>query len=332
MRSNFVALITLNCILSHCIVLGFPTGAGSCASGVAVGAPHSTSGQGDIGKGGYEILFDSTPLSETSLNKFVGGTHLVTLRADNNFFRGFLMRLDTKGESNLDFPNPGFTLSGDQSNSVQLLGKDPNFLGVSCPTGVAGATHTEKSDKTSIEVTFMWNIFSKLDLEVTVVKANDIELGRDQWYHSTFSIEVIQETTEPSPLPSFQPIQRPDNRPSTAPNAFVSGKPSMNNTESFSEFPTESPIDSKIAEPSLTPTGIPSPRSVQPTSKPSRSVQPTSKPSKIEIKNPTRKPTSNPTRKPISPNNPIPICRKSNFLKILDRFLEKSHDEKVYQK
>jgi hypothetical protein len=177
-------------------VIAFPSGAGSCASGVdsvqGVHLTRTTVTTGSLEDGGFSVA-----LSEATL--VAGTTSSFTISTDNNLiitgtktFRGFLMRLGETDTATVD----AFTAAGSEIQVSSLC---------TGSEGVGGVTHTSASDKSS--VTAILNLDASaaaMPLDVIIVVSNSD--AESEFYYTRFLLTAGFDETAipvtPAPNPS----------------------------------------------------------------------------------------------------------------------------------
>jgi hypothetical protein len=213
MRKNLVSVL---CVVLTFIaartstnhVAAFPMGAGHCDTGKAIAnGAHGTSGSGSLANGNYElrileeIASDaasswSCPSKKMKPNRkaslYTGTEYTITLSSkdadDGGYFKGFLIRLSGKqGE--------------DHVKEALILGPESASVGQDHPLciphpGVAGVTHVNPIDKTTVDVILSFNQPVEALLEVTVVRNND-PMGNNLWYYDSYDI-VVSNSSSPS--------------------------------------------------------------------------------------------------------------------------------------
>lgn len=287
------------------VVLAYPFGAGHCSSGTAIAnLSHGTTGRGSLRNGNYQIRLvtstsgtTSTTSSSSSITLVPGPPaflytqteYKITLAVRDGisdvFFRGFLLRLSGKeGEDVKEY----MAMSPEYSTGALGGGKNHTM----CSATVAGVTHTDASDKTSVDAILLFKEpIAQARLEVTVVQRNSNPSGSNLWYYDSYDIVVSQAPPptngptswhHPSASPSVTPQMYPSYLPSTLPSQQHG--PSVHPTSALSNVPTLNPSDHPSLGPSWNPSSVPSlvgRPSVTPSSTPSLqpSVSPSSTPS-----------------------------------------------------
>lgn len=162
-------------------VFGFPQGAGSCNGGGGVSTPHITPGQGELSNGDYSIRINGVVVSGTSELQ-AGKITPVELHAGSNPFKGFFFRLS--GTDGTDYTDTVTVLEDETTQGF------PNSVGAFCDANVGGACHTNNTAKEFVCVGLDFQDMENKEatLEITVVEGNDG--GTDEWYYSTFGINV----------------------------------------------------------------------------------------------------------------------------------------------
>jgi hypothetical protein len=188
-------------------VAAFPFGAGHCSAGTAIAnAAHGTSGSGSLDNGNYELRIQEIPSADSSASSscprkkfkskrtaslYTGTEYKVTLKTDDDdgYFRGFLFRLSGKGGDEDDIKQ-AMIVSPDSA----AIGKDHTMC--TDIDAVVGVTHTNASDKTSVDVILNFVQPVEATLEVTVVRNNN-PMGGNLWYYSAYDI-VVSDFSSPS--------------------------------------------------------------------------------------------------------------------------------------
>ena len=209
MKTTALLLSFLSSCGRFVVTDGYPTGAAQCIAGdLAPGGPHTGFGMGSLeDSGNYQIMIDGTS-DLGSVMVQPGMSHTITLEGMNSAsFKGFLVRMSATGAD----------VSGSLSNTagsddLQLMdstGEDlVAFPGPgACAETVAGATHTNNNEKTSIAVEFELPADSDattVDAEITVVVA------ANEYYYSKYALAIE------GPAESMVPAPSPTNAPDSA--------------------------------------------------------------------------------------------------------------------
>ena len=204
-------------------VSAFPTGAGSCASGVdAVQSVHLTRTnvtKGSLEEGGFSVALGEATLVAGTTSSFTIGTDYNLKITGTKTFRGFLMRLDETETTTID------ALAGG--------GSDIQVSDLCTGSGVGGVTHTSASDKSSVTATLkLDDAAAEMPLDVIVVVSNS-EAG-SEFYHTRFLLTagseltqapVTSETTAPNSSTTLAPATPPPVSETTAPNTSATLAP-----------------------------------------------------------------------------------------------------------
>jgi len=194
--SLFVCLIALTSLIHS--TDAYSNRAGHCEEGDLSDKPysgHGTSGMGQIGDGdgNYKAMFDSLTLDIATTTEVVRNQeYTVTLMVDTatgspDDFRGFLFRLRQANRQ----PIAADTFFPDGNSNVQSQ--------LFCPPGISAITHTNGSDKTSVDFKFLTDapVGTDFVLEVTVMYRR----ATNNWYYSMFDLTVI-DSPPATPMPS----------------------------------------------------------------------------------------------------------------------------------
>mmetsp|Transcript_21626 Transcript_21626/g.27291 ORF Transcript_21626/g.27291 Transcript_21626/m.27291 type:complete len:355 (+) Transcript_21626:168-1232(+) len=285
--------------------------AGTCASGKSIGGnsygSHGAMGKGSLDNGNLMLSIENDDvlefkLSDQTITVLDTTSYSVDLKGETNtnmLFRGFLIRLEALSGQDIST-----ALTPISSNAQPM----PNFI--ACGINVEAITHINANDKSS--TTFELNLKEpgNYKFEVTVVISN-MPRGSNEWYYSSYDIEVESSTLAPVRSPSRGPSQYPSTSPSVistmvpskspiiessnTPSSGQTGVPSVEQSNSISQAPTITPSNSfsmnpssiHSSEPSVALTQVPSPSpsysnhpsgSAAPSSSPSTSMSPTSSP------------------------------------------------------
>lgn len=153
----------------------FPTQAGSCVEGPAVGGFHLSRPQttGSLSDGGFEVLLNDVPLDIISIGSFpLGENATLTLRSTGpTGFLGYLLRLDL----------------GDGDTMALIPDSSGQVLNLCSAERVSSSTHTNSEPKSFITAVLETDVFTALSLDVTVVVRNI--RSSSVYYHTKFLIQ-----------------------------------------------------------------------------------------------------------------------------------------------
>ena len=189
--------------------VAYPSGAGSCAAGVAaVQGPHLTRGTittGSLALGGFTVALGGSPLVDGVTSTFDINTDVSLTIAGTKTFKGFLLRL---GGSN--------TIS-----SLTGTG-DVQVSNICTVDGVGGVTHTSASEKTTVTATLrLATAAAGLPLDVLVVVQNSGVTNISEYYHTSFLLTARDSLPVPStpvtPGPAVIVIPAPVSQTPTRP-------------------------------------------------------------------------------------------------------------------
>ena len=178
------------------IVVAFPTAAGGCNTGGAVGDSHLINPTtGSLSLGGFEILLDGTNALLTNASNIItpSKTYLLSVfSATDAQFRGALFRVNTG------------TLLEPGSNAVEAT---------AC-TEAEGVCHFGNDLKTEFEANIQVDSMEDVTLEVTLVVANTANEG-SIYYYDKFVLEPSGTAIGPVATPVAAPSM--DDAPAVAP-------------------------------------------------------------------------------------------------------------------
>jgi hypothetical protein len=165
-------------------IFGYPNGAGSCDTGGAVGGEHLTNTpltNGTLVDGSFQVVLDGTtslaPGQATSIVPLQSYTLSIVPTAGNTF-TGALIRIAGQGT---------FTLTPGINAQEAAVCTDPVF----------GVTHSESSDKTEFNATFVSDGAADYLVDVTVVEFNAASEG-SQYYYSQYQLQATDAVTAPT--------------------------------------------------------------------------------------------------------------------------------------
>lgn len=255
----------------------YPTGAGWCIAGPAVGPPHLNAAlvqTGTLNEYGYRVLVDGVAIDgETVLATKTEYT--LSVDAPETVFRGVLLRLQQQ------------TSSSSNTAAVGVIDLQPSTNTKTadvCAAPVVGVTHTDNSDKQLASGIVRVEDASTVSLDVTVVTVNNDQ--ESIYSYSPFTLQFVDATDAPTPQPTEVTVP-PTSSPTAAPVL----------TESPTPEPTATP---QTASPTLVPTPV--------TSGP----DPTSPPTTKNLSDaPSDVPSSSPSVAPVEPTlaPTIDVCR-----------------------
>ena len=268
-------------------VSAFPTGAGSCASGVdAVQSVHLTRTnvtKGSLEEGGFSVALGEATLVAGTTSSFTIGTDYNLKITGTKTFRGFLMRLDETETTTID------ALAGG--------GSDIQVSDLCTGSGVGGVTHTSASDKSSVTATLkLDDAAAEMPLDVIVVVSNS-EAG-SEFYHTRFLLTAGSELT-----------QAPVTSETTAPNSSTTLAPATPPPVSETTAPNTSTLAPTTQEPvgkTKSPVTSDAPATSPPLSKTPAPVPPVSKKTPAPVSKKTPAPVT-----PDTPATPAPVSRKT---------------------
>jgi len=247
-------------------IVGSPSGASHCSSGTSEMSnnSHGLNGSGSLSDGNYVVHLQTSTQQHTHLppdtttTLATGVAHTISLNAGTaTNFRGFLFRLSGK---NGEVVKTSMTIA----DSSAIFGKPLNI----CADNVAGITHDNNSDKTTIDVIIQYDEPIELLLEVTVVKANNPK-GSNLWYHSSYDFNLEEDDTISSTMGgvpksptagSMEPSSDPTNDTTGSPSEVPSSEPSLSLEPTIppSAEPSSGPSTSMLPSISIEPSMIPS--------------------------------------------------------------------------
>lgn len=200
------------------VVVGYPTGAGSCASGKnAVGGYHleeqSPSGgkrtvlSGELSEGSVSVLInnnDDDPLMDVSqpypLQTQIEYTITVVTTQDPGF-KGILLRFSNT-DNTMDVPNDIILQPSD--TLLQLA-----MICLETESNTIGLTHTDNIEKLSVSALIQFNTPGTVLLDISIVGANDDTVS--VYGHSAFTLEI---TGDPlTMIPTMSPMKIPTSLP-----------------------------------------------------------------------------------------------------------------------
>ena len=175
-------------------VEAFPSGAGNCAAGNAVGGIHlarTSTVSKDAVDSGFVVTIDGEVLSPTTAYTFRSGVkHVVKVTNLKKPFKGFQFRIGGAGTSALEISRNNLNA---QLSSVCLA------------AGASGVTHLDATPKTEAEaIIAIETADSALTLDLTIVVANAAVLA--EHYHTKFNLVASATSpTPPTPSPNSAP-------------------------------------------------------------------------------------------------------------------------------
>jgi hypothetical protein len=211
--------VAITLLVAIGLVVGYPSGAGSCKNGPAVlhpDSPHLESDQYKWADSGYKIKFNDNNL-------------ILEAGGDGNYFRGFLLRLSNRNGTAIG----AMRRHNDFKNISQRLDSTGPSVGLqaTCAEGVVGICHTDRSKKTEIVVKMFPEQDQVYRLSVTVVKQED------EWYYTTMRVGLIANKTI----------------------GIITDNPTITKENTETKSPTSSPTISPTAESTVATTGTTSP-------------------------------------------------------------------------
>ena len=200
---------------------------------------HGENGGGPVSNGSLRVKFGSSAI-QTYETAYLNANQEYTVTLDFStssssfFFRGFLFRLSGK--------------NGEDVEGTLVVGSDGNVsLKGSCANGISAVTHNNRDDKTSISFTFEYteSTDAELLLEVTVVR----ERASDNWFYSSYNIQIGDGETPQTNAPTASPTKAPTASPTKSPTKAPTKSPTKAPTKS----PTASPVVSSTSSPTTSP-------------------------------------------------------------------------------
>jgi hypothetical protein len=198
-------------------VIGFSTGAGSCAEGAdAVQSVHLIRGTvttGSLADGGFSVSLAGAKLDENAPSSFAVGTDNKLTVTGSKTFRGFLIRLGDTGVMT--------------DSALSATGNDMQVSSLcTLAEGVGGVTHTSNTDKRNVTATLnLDSPATRMPLDVTIVVENDGITDRSEFYHTRFLVTAnVSLEAGSADAPASPAASAPVDSPSAAsPGPVVAG-------------------------------------------------------------------------------------------------------------
>jgi hypothetical protein len=242
-------LVIAFCILIERRVDSFPTGAGSCKEGPAVGGVHLEASTvlrpTDLGAGKFDVLVDGRSLIHGQFPHVFASDHFLTVDvvSELHLFKGALLRVSrsTGSMSNSDPGAVSFVFEAGKNSG-------PAFA---CDVfnEVVGISHTDGTEKRSIGG--LLRVAPEMDrirLDVTVVVATNAVLSI--FFHQHFYLQFS--TPLPAPVSTLSTTNAPIPHPTvatleTAQPSYPTLYPTQKSPSNL--FPTQSPNISTTSRP-----------------------------------------------------------------------------------
>ena len=228
-------------------VIGFSTGAGSCAAGAdAVQSVHlvrETVITGSLADGGFSVSLAGAKLDKNTPFSFaVGAENNLTISGTKSF-RGFLVRLADTGV----MTDSALTATGNDVK-VSTVCTDAE--------GVGGVTHKSSIDKTTVTAILKLDSPAvRMPLDVTIVVENDGITDKSEFYHTRFLVTAVA-----SPVPVSSPVTitpAPTVRKTPAPTIRKTPAPTVRKTPAPTIRKTPAPTVRKTPAPTVRKTPAP---------------------------------------------------------------------------
>jgi hypothetical protein len=255
MKLSLSLLLVLSCAFSDdAIVHAFPTAAGSCATGIAVGGSHLTNPTtGSLEEGGFQVVtnqniklvpnLNTTAISPTQTYLL----NIIPLPGSNVTFRGALIRVEGPGMYDIEAG-----VNAQEATTCVTL-------------GVGGVTHMSNSDKVEFGSSFSTESEGDYKIEVTVVVANSASTG-SIYYYDVFVLSSFEEIPI---FPTITPVKGNETSPPadaptrvspTAPIVAPVGTPTSPTVGLPAPVAISAPVGTQPAAPTTnsTPTTLPS--------------------------------------------------------------------------
>jgi hypothetical protein len=224
-------------------VHAFPSAAGSCATGIAVGGLHLTNPTtGTLAEGDFQFVLDQNTILIPNSNVITIApfqTYSLTVApvpGSTAYLRGVLIRVDGPGTYTMD------------------AGVNAQVADTCVAMGVAGVTHTGASKKVELGASFSTESVGAYEMEVSVVVTNSETFGSIYYYDKFVLMSIDGSLSSPTMSPNV-----------------TSGKETFAPVGSATRVPSAAPMVASVR--SGTPSGFPIAIST-PTNSPSNSLAP----------------------------------------------------------